>query len=183
MRFILNIVLFWQSSAAFFSQGLLSFFAIPSFANPFNALSSAGYIPNWQAMYLGGTLIVGALIAYESIVLKKNAGKLPESTLFSISSILETAWLLVSTAAIYYGHFIGLSKVVPMAYIIYSIFGWLYGFYLLRGQAQTIEEVEDKTMPTKYMDYSLSFSLVIMITSIAVFMDMLRQGMIVLSIN
>ena len=90
---------------------------------------------------------------------------------------------MISTTAIYYGHFIGLSKVVPMAYIIYSIFGWLYGFYLLRGQAQTIEEVEDMTMPTKYMDYSLSFSLVIMITSIAVFMDMLRQGMIVLSIN
>ena len=67
---------------------------------------------------------------------------------------------------------------MPFAYILYSIFGWIYGFYLLKDQADNIKDVDDMSMPIKYMDYSLSFSLVITVTSIAIFINMLMNGVI-----
>jgi len=39
-------------------------------------------------------------------------------------------------------------------------------------------DVDDMSMPIKYMDYSLSFSLVITVTSIAIFINMLMNGVI-----
>lgn len=179
MRFVLNIASVWQLSTTTFLNDISPFFTLPTLANPLNKFSDAGYDVNWQAVYLLGTLIVAMLIAYESIVLKKNFGKLPQSTLFSISSILETVWLLVSVAAVYYGHFSPIAKVVPIAYLIYSVFGWIYGFYLLKDQATDIKDVDEMSMPVKYMDYSLSFSLVITITTIAIVINMLVKGIIV----
>ena len=85
---------------------------------------------------------------------------------------------MVSVVAVYYGEFISIAKVVPFAYILYSIFGWIYGFYLLKDQAGDIKDVDDMSMPIKYMDYSLSFSLVITVTSIAIFINMLMNGVI-----
>lgn len=183
MRFVLNIVSVWQLSTATFLNSFTAFTTLPALANPLFGLSSSDYILNWQAVFLVGTLIVALLIAYESIVLKKNLGRLPQSTLFSISSILETVWLLVSVAAVYYGHFSPIVKVVPIAYIIYSIFGWIYGFYLLKDQATEIKDVDNMSMPIKYMDYSLSFSLVITLTSLAIFINMIVNGVIAFSVT
>ena len=178
MRFVLNIASVWQLSTATLLHTFSGMSALPALANPLNHLMGDSYTLNWQAIYLVGTLIVALLIAYESIVLKKNLGKLPQSTLFSVSSILETVWLMVSVVAIYYGGFSSIAKVVPFAYILYSIFGWIYGFYLLKDQADNIKDVDDMSMPIKYMDYSLSFSLVITVTSIAIFINMLMNGVI-----
>ena len=178
MRFVLNIASVWQLSTATFLPAFSGMSSLPALANPLNHLMGDSYTLNWQAIYLVGTLIVALLIAYESIVLKKNLGKLPQSTLFSVSSILETVWLMVSVVAVYYGGFSSIAKVVPFAYILYSIFGWIYGFYLLKDQAGDIKDVDDMSMPIKYMDYSLSFSLVITVTSIAIFINMLMNGVI-----
>ena len=178
MRFVLNIASVWQLSTSTLLHTFSGMSALPALANPLNHLMGDSYTLNWQAIYLVGTLIVALLIAYESIVLKKNLGKLPQSTLFSVSSILETVWLMVSVVAIYYGGFSSIAKVVPFAYILYSIFGWIYGFYLLKDQADNIKDVDDMSMPIKYMDYSLSFSLVITVTSIAIFINMLMNGVI-----
>jgi len=174
MRFVLNIASVWQLSTATFLHTFSGMSSLPALANPLNHLMGDSYTLNWQAIYLVGTLIVALLIAYESIVLKKNLGKLPQSTLFSVSSILETVWLMVSVVAVYYGAFSSIAKVVPFAYILYRI----YGFYLLKDQAGDIKDVNDMSMPIKYMDYSLSFSLVITVTSIAIFIHMLMNGVI-----
>lgn len=182
MRFVLNIFSVWQLPPSTFITSFNAFVTLPALANPLSGLSSANYVLNWQAVYLVGTLIIALLIAYESIVLKRNFGKLPQSTLFSISSILETVWLLVSVAAVYYGKFSPIAKVVPIAYILYSIFGWLYGFYLLKDQAADIKDVDEMSMPIKYMDYSLSFSLVITLTSLAIFINMVVTGIIAFTV-
>ena len=89
---------------------------------------------------------------------------------------------MVSVVAVYYGGFSSIAKVVPFAYILYSIFGWIYGFYLLKDQAGDIKDVDDMSMPIKYMDYSLSFSLVITVTSIAIFINMLMNGVIAFNV-
>ena len=113
MRFVLNIASVWQLSTATFLHTFSGMSSLPALANPLNHLMGDSYTLNWQAIYLVGTLIVALLIAYESIVLKKNLGKLPQSTLFSVSSILETVWLMVSVVAVYYGGFSSIAKVVP----------------------------------------------------------------------
>lgn len=147
------------------------------------------YLPNqfanvsWQAMYLIGTTIVGILILYEAIILKRYQGKLPNKFLFNVSSILETAWFFVSITALYYAKFATLVKVVPVAYTIYSVFGWFYTFYLLKDQfadAQSTDDIDEVIVPPAYVNYSLSFSLVIIATSLCFLLGLLYYGKIVL---
>lgn len=131
---------------------------------------------SWEAVYLVATAIIGLLIAYESVLLKKNAGKLPDSMLFNISSILETLWFMVSAVILYFANFSTLPKSVAVAYILYGIGGWIYSFYLLKDQDIDIDELDEVAMPAKYMDYSLSFSAVILPTCLAFLGFLYSQG-------
>ena len=133
---------------------------------------------SWEAVYLVATAIIGLLIAYEAWALKKNAGKLPTTFLFNISSIIETLWMVITGAFLYFGHFSTLPKVIAVAYIIYGVFGWLYSFYLLKDQDLVTHDIENIKMPAKFMDYSFSFSWVIIIASLGFLFILFEQGKI-----
>lgn len=139
----------------------------PLAANPniFSLLNSNSM--SWPALYITGTLIIAALICYESISLKRHHGKLPATKLLQIASILEIVWLPISAAVLYYGNLLPVIKTIPVAYIGYSIFGWLYGFYLLKEEDLDVDNVEDIEMPMQYMDYTLAFAIVMMLTCLA----------------
>ena len=137
---------------------------------------------SWPALYMTMTLIIGALICYEALTLRKNAGILPNTYLFKFSSILESVWVAISIAAIYFGHFNGLMKVIPVFYILYSIFGWFYGIYILKKEASSIKNVEELAIPVKYLNYSLSFSWVLMLTCIALLIQQFYVGNFVFNV-
>ncbi|MFW2177081.1 MULTISPECIES: hypothetical protein [unclassified Moraxella] len=141
------------------------------------------YTPSWQALYVAGTVIVGLFISYESLLLKRYQGKMPDSSLFHFSSMLETVWSIVSIAVLYFADFSPLFKVVPVAYILYSLFGWLYGFYLLKDTDIDIDDIENIQMPSKYMDYSLSFSMVIILTSLSILTKSYLSGEFLLKMS
>lgn len=141
----------------------------PEFLNALKLIS-------WEAVYLIGTVITGLFIGHNTLVIKKNEGKSPETLMMGIGSLLEGLWLLVSGLVLYYANFLPIVNAVPTAYILYAVFGWAYGFYLLKDQADTIYNVEDIVMPQAYLNYSLAFILVIMPTAIVMLIGLWHRG-------
>ena len=92
-------------------------------------------------------------------MLKRTEGKLPKSALFKFSSFLDTAWFFVSTMALYLIDLAPLAITVPIAYSIYTIFGWVYATRLLKRRGIP-DSPEDLIVPPKYIAYSQSFSLI-----------------------
>ncbi len=100
-------------------------------------------------------------------MLKRNGGKLPKSAFFQICSLIDTAWFFVSTVMLYMLDFTPLAIVVPAAYGIYTVFGWIYGTRLLKRRGIP-DSPADLIVPPKYIAYSQSFALVFFILCILV---------------
>ncbi len=118
--------------------------------------------PDWltpQFAYLLFSAVVAVLIWTEGEMLKRSDGKLPKSKLFQVSSLLDTAWFFVSVAMLYIIDFTPLAVAVPAAYGIYTVFGWIYGTRLLKLRGIP-DSPEDLIVPSKYIAYSQSFSLI-----------------------
>ena len=118
--------------------------------------------PEWlnpQFAYIVGSAIVAVLIWIEGQMLKGNKGKLPKSSLFRISSLLDTAWFFISVAMLYVIDLTPLAVAVPAAYGIYTVFGWVYGTRLLKRRGIP-DSAEDLVVPDKYIAYSQSFALI-----------------------
>lgn len=118
--------------------------------------------PDWltpQTAYIVLSAVVAVLIWIEGEMLKRNAGKLPKSSFFQFSSLIDTAWFFVSTVMLYMLDFTPLAITVPAAYGIYTVFGWIYGIRLLKRRGIP-DSAEDLVVPTKYIAYSQSFALI-----------------------
>lgn len=118
--------------------------------------------PNWltpQVAYVFFSAVVAVLIWIEGEMLKRNAGKLPKSALFKFSSLLDTAWFFVSTLVLYIIDLAPLAIAVPVAYSIYTVFGWVYGTRLLKRNGLP-DAPEDLVVPAQYIAYSQSFALI-----------------------
>lgn len=118
--------------------------------------------PDWlnpQFAYIVGSAVVAVLIWIEGEMLKSNKGQLPKSSLFQISSLLDTAWFFVSVVMLYVIDLTPLAVAVPAAYGIYTVFGWIYGTRLLKLKGLP-DSPEDLVVPVKYIAYSQSFALI-----------------------
>lgn len=118
--------------------------------------------PNWltpQFAYIVFSAVVAVLIWIEGEMLKRNDGKLPKSALFKFSSLLDTVWFFVSTLVLYIMDLAPLALAVPVAYSIYTVFGWIYGTRLLK-RGGIPDSPEDLVVPLKYIAYSQSFALI-----------------------
>lgn len=108
-------------------------------------------------LYILASFVVAVLIWVEAIYLTNNGGKMPSNRLFAIISLITSSWLIVSGLALYFLDFHGVMMSVPVVYGIYSVMGWIYG-------ARLIDDVPDNpsdfVVPTKYLTYCKSFSLV-----------------------
>ena len=118
--------------------------------------------PDWltpQFAYIAFSALVAVLIWIEGEMLKRNGGKLPKSSLFQISSLLDTVWFFVSVVMLYIIDLTPLAITVPAAYGIYTVFGWVYGTRLLKRKGIP-DSPEDLIVPPKYIAYSQSFALI-----------------------
>lgn len=119
-------------------------------------------ISDWlttQIIYVALSAIIAILIWCEAEMLKKTEGKLPESKFFHISSVLDTGWFFVSLWVLFTAKVQALALAVPVAYAIYTVFGWIYGTRLLRRKG--IPDSADKlVVPMRYVAYSQSFALI-----------------------
>lgn len=118
--------------------------------------------PDWltpQFAYIVLSAIVAILIWIEGWILKRSDGKLPKSLFFQFSSLLDTSWFFISVLMMYVIDLTPLATTVPAAYGIYTIFGWIYGTRLLKLRGIP-DSPEDLVIPSKYIAYSQSFSLI-----------------------
>lgn len=118
--------------------------------------------PDWltpQFIYIALSAVVAVLIWIEGAMLKNSDGKLPQSTFFKLSSLVDTAWFFVSVLMLYVIDLTPLAVVVPAAYGIYTVFGWIYGTRLLKRKGIP-DSPADLVVPIKYIAYSQSFSLI-----------------------
>lgn len=153
--------------------------ATPLFALPLSDTTKAQLATvSWEAVFLVGTAVLGLLITYQAMALKRHDGKLPETSLFSIASLTETIWSMVAAGVLYWGNFATLPKVIAVAYVLYAIFGWGYSFYLLKDEDLDIDNIDDIQMPAKYMDYTLAFAIVITLSSVAFLAQLWFMGRI-----
>ena len=118
--------------------------------------------PDWltpQFAYITFSALVAVLIWIEGEMLKRNDGKLPRSQFFKIASLLDTSWFFLSVVMVYLIDLAPLAAAVPAAYGIYTVFGWVYGTRLLKLRGIP-DSVDDLVIPSKYIAYSQSFSLI-----------------------
>ncbi len=120
------------------------------------------YLPDGltpQIIYIALSAVVAILIWIEGEMLKRTAGKLPQSLLFRIASLIDTSWFFISVAMMYIIELTPIAIAVPAAYGIYTIFGWIYGTRLLR-RGGIPDSPKDLVIPPEYIAYSQSFSLI-----------------------
>lgn len=118
--------------------------------------------PDWltpQFAYITLSAVVAVLIWIEGEMLKNTDGKLPQSKFFQISSLLDTLWFFISVVMLYVIDLTPLAVAVPAAYGIYTVFGWVYGTRLLKRKGIP-DSPQNLVIPTKYIAYSQSFSLI-----------------------
>lgn len=119
-------------------------------------------IPSWldaQTIYVMLSAVIAILIWIEGQMLKQTDGKLPKSKIFHVSSLLDTAWFFVSLAVIYVLELESIAVAVPVAYGIYTLFGWVYGSRLMKKNGMP-DSPEDLIIPRPYIAYSQSFALI-----------------------
>lgn len=112
-----------------------------------------------QFIYVALSAVVAILIWIEGEMLKRTAGKLPQSPLFKFSSLLDTAWFFISVLMLYVIDLTPLAVAVPAAYGIYTVYGWVYGSRLLKRKGIP-DSPKDLVVPPKYIAYSQSFALI-----------------------
>ena len=118
-------------------------------------------IPEWldgQTIYVVLSAVVAVLIWIEGQMLKRSDGALPKSTVFHTFSLIDTAWFFVSLWVLYSEDGMSIMTSVPVAYSIYTVFGWVYGTRLLRRRGIP-DSPDDLVIPPKYIAYSQSFAL------------------------
>lgn len=135
---------------------------------------------DWQASYLLFSLLIAMLIIYESIMLFRHNEQLPTNSIAQLVTLLDLIWLILSGIALYAINFHPVAKIVPILFIIYNLFGWFYGAYVLKDQIneQTIEEI---VIPKRFIDYSMSFGIGVMVAIIGVLYHLHQQQRLVIS--
>lgn len=125
---------------------------------------------DWQASYLLFSLVIACLVIYEAMMLYRYRGQLPEHSIVHIITLLDMVWFIISGIALYFIDFQPMAKIVPILFIIYIVFGWGYSSYLLKDQIdiQKIEKFEDIVIPKKFIDYSMSFGIGVLLAIIGV---------------
>lgn len=109
------------------------------------------------SIYIALSAGVAMLIWIEGQMLKRTEGKLPKSKFFQVSSLIDTFWLFVSIAVVYWLDFKSIEMAVPVAYWIYTISGWVYGSRLLKKSGLP-DSPEDLVIPKPYIAFSQSFA-------------------------
>ncbi len=129
-------------------------------------LPSLQQIPH-EILYIAFSAIVAIIIWLEGQTLKATKGKMPESTWFHLGSLIDTMWFFISLACLYYLSFQSIAICVPIAYVIYSLFGWIYGTSLISKEGIP-ETPEDLVIPLPYVAYNQSFALIYFVLCVGV---------------
>lgn len=112
-----------------------------------------------ETMYVAASAVIAVSVWLEAMMLRRNAGKLPDSSLFFVASGLGSLWVLVSAVAVYFLEFDDLTICVPVAYGLYTVLNWIYSAKVLSGDSFP-DNPNDIVLPPKLLSFSQSFAVV-----------------------
>lgn len=117
-------------------------------------------LPPVELLYLIASALVAVGIWVQIVILRKNAGKMPESSIFYILSLIDSAWVLVSGLALYFLDFDKFAISVPVVYGIYTVLGFFYAAHTM-GEQETLPSSPDEIeFDGRYLNFCQSFALV-----------------------
>lgn len=123
-----------------------------------NFLHFLNSLSDLSILYILASLAIAVLTWVESAWIRRNGGKLPESSTFAVISILTSSWFIISGVALYFLDFEGILISVPVVYGVYSLLSWVKGMRLIGDDLP--DNPKDIVLPTKYLIYTQSFALV-----------------------
>lgn len=95
-------------------------------------------------------------------------GAVPSSIDWSFAFI-EFAWVIVSIAIIYYGNLSRYELLVPAAYLLLSLYGWIVGYWYVKETDILANKII--YIPQPYLWFSLIFGCFLTLLTIFVFTD------------
>lgn len=120
-------------------------------------------------LFFIGCVVIAILMLIESRLLIKNQGKFLGHGVLSLISLLEFLWLVLCVVVLFRLAFKGIQIIIPVVYILQSVIGWVYGILLFK-KAGILEQLEnddtDIAIPRKFIDFTLSFSIVFLLASL-----------------
>lgn len=127
---------------------------------------------SYETIYLAISVLVALMMLVESRILAKTEGRFFGHPVLSALSLLEFVWLVLAGFALFHLNFLAWTIVVPVIYVFYNVFAWIYGMHLFRKEGLLDKvaedgEAADLAIPKQYRDFSLSFAMVFLVLSIA----------------
>lgn len=116
-------------------------------------------LPSAQTLYIAISAIIAVGIWVQITLLRRNQGKMPQSSLFHLLSLADTIWVLVSAAALYFLDFNKLAIAVPAVYGIYTFLGFFYAARTITND-NIPDNPEDIVFDNRYLNFCQSFALV-----------------------
>ena len=95
-------------------------------------------------------------------------GAVPSSIDWSFAFI-EFAWVIVSIAIVYYGNLSRYELLVPAAYLLLSLYGWIVGYWYVKETDILANKII--YIPQPYLWFSLIFGCFLTLLTIFVFTD------------
>ncbi|PIE47505.1 MAG: hypothetical protein CSA42_02765 [Gammaproteobacteria bacterium] len=120
---------------------------------------------SFTSIYIVISIFVAIVIWMGGNKLISTKGKMPNSTWFYLGSTLETLWFFVSGTILYFVEMSPIYKVVPVVYMIYSLYGWIYVTRLISTN-EIPNSAEDIIIPKPYIEYSQAFAMVFLLLCI-----------------
>lgn len=126
---------------------------------------------NWQVAYVALSALVAVAIWIQNTILKKNNGKLPDTPIFYVLSMLDTAWVVISAVAMYFLSFYSIVMSIPVAYAIYTVSAWVYAARTMNG-GEIPTTPDDIVFDKRYLDFCQSFSVAFFVLcAVVLFVD------------
>lgn len=111
-----------------------------------------------QTLYLIMSTGIAIGIWLQILLLKQNSGKIPDTPLFYWLSLADSAWVLISAAALYFLEFDRLAISVPIVYGIYTFLGFFYTAKSVKNSG-TPAQIEDVVFDPAHIRFTQSFAL------------------------
>lgn len=120
-------------------------------------------LPATHHLYVLASTFIAVGIVIQNWLLRKNQGKLPDTTFFYLLSLLESCWAVVSGLALYFLDFDNLTICVPVSYLVYTVFGFFHASNTIdfKDNSNTMPtSLDDIVIGHRHINFCQSFGLV-----------------------
>lgn len=113
-----------------------------------------------EMVYVALSAVIAFGIWIQIALLRRNQGRMPKTTVFHILSLSDSLWVPISVATWFFLDFDQFAITIPVAYIVYTVLGWIYAAKTIWVSDVPPKSPEDIVFNDKYLNFCQSFALV-----------------------